>query len=343
MRVFHSTRHHAHAPRTWLFKGGFAQPQEVPRRGDILLDAVVGAKHDVVEAGGDDLAPVRRVHDGGYLDFLESAWAEWSKLPGASPEVVPNVHPGRAMGARPEHIIGRSGYYQADGACPIGEGTWSAAVASAQVALQAARAVAAGAGEAYALCRPPGHHAYADLAGGFCYLNNTAIAAQECLRSGAAKVAIIDVDVHHGNGTQGIFYRRPDVLTVSLHGDPARFYPYFAGYADEQGEGPGRGANVNVPLPQGTPDGAYLDALEGALEKVAAFKPGMLVVALGLDASGEDPLAFLAVSTDGFRRIGARLATLGLPTVLVQEGGYVSPVLGTNLAAVLTGFEAARA
>jgi acetoin utilization deacetylase AcuC-like enzyme len=173
MRVFHSTRHHGHAPRTWLFKGGFTRPQEVPERGDILLDAVLRSNHDVVEANGDDLAPVRRVHDGGYLSFLESAWREWSRLPGASSEVVPNVHPGRTMRTCPEAIVGRSGYYQADGACPIGEGTWSAALASAHVALRSAHAVMGGARAAYALCRPPGHHAYADLAGGFCYLNNT--------------------------------------------------------------------------------------------------------------------------------------------------------------------------
>jgi acetoin utilization deacetylase AcuC-like enzyme len=151
------------------------------------------------------------------------------------------------------------------------------------------------------------------------------------------------VDVHHGNGTQGIFYERPDVLTASLHGDPSRFYPYFAGYVDESGEGPGRGTNVNVPLPEGTPDGIYVDALEGLLEKVTAFAPETLVVALGLDASEQDPLAFLAVSTDGFRHIGKRLGSLGLPTVLVQEGGYVSPVLGSNLVAFLEGFEAAHA
>jgi acetoin utilization deacetylase AcuC-like enzyme len=342
MRVFHSTRHHAHAPQTWLFKGGFTRPQEIPERGDILLQAATGAKHQVVEVSGDDLESVRRVHDSGYLSFLETAWSEWSKIPGVSSEVVPNVHPGRAMQGRPQALVGRAGYYQADGACPIGEGTFGAALASAQVALHTANIVADGENAAYALCRPPGHHAYADLAGGFCYLNNSAIAAEQCLRAGASNVAIVDVDVHHGNGTQGIFYDRGDVLTVSLHGDPAYFYPYFAGYADEPGEGKGRGSNVNIPLPQGTPDDTYLDALEGALEKVAAFRPDLLVVALGLDASEQDPLAFLALSTSGFRRIGERLGQLNLPTVLIQEGGYVSPVLGSNLVAVLEGFETSR-
>ena len=341
MRAFHTRGHHAHAPQTWLFKGGFTDPQEVPARGDVLLAAAQAAGHALSEVDGEDLAPVRAVHDEGYLDYLRNAWQRWSKLPQSSREVVPNVHPGRRMQARPEAVVGLAGYYQADGACPIGEGTWEGSLASAQVAVRSAQALAGGEERSvYALCRPPGHHAYGDMAGGFCFLNNTAIATEILIGAGAAKVAVVDVDVHHGNGTQGIFYRRPEVLTVSLHGDPARFYPYFAGYADEQGEGPGRGGNLNVPLPQGTADDVYLARLEDALETVAAFAPEMLVVALGLDASEHDPLAFLALTTDGFHRVGERLGQLALPTLLVQEGGYLSDHLGANLKAALAGFEA---
>ena len=193
----------------------------------------------------------------------------------------------------------------------------------------------------YALCRPPGHHAYRDLAGGFCFLNNSAIAAAH-LRLKHERVAILDVDVHHGNGTQGIFYERPDVLTVSIHADPAFYYPYVWGYAHERGAGAGLGANFNIPLPLKTGDDGYLQALDVAAKRIKAFAPGALVVALGLDASEHDPLAGLAVTTPGFKRIGVALARIGLPTVLVQEGGYLSDILGQNLTAVLAGFEEAR-
>jgi len=194
---------------------------------------------------------------------------------------------------------------------------------------------------AYALCRPPGHHAYRDLAGGFCFLNNSAIAAAH-LRLKHERVAVLDVDVHHGNGTQGIFYERGDVLTVSIHADPNSFYPFVWGYAHERGAGPGLGTNLNIPLPIGTGDDGYLQALWKAQAMIAAFAPAALVVALGLDASEHDPLAGLAVTTDGFRRIGHAIARLKLPTVFVQEGGYLSDSLGVNLTPVLAGLEAAR-
>ncbi len=194
---------------------------------------------------------------------------------------------------------------------------------------------------AYALCRPPGHHAYRDQANGFCFLNNTAVAAAH-LRQRHERVAILDVDVHHGNGTQGIFYDRADVLTVSIHADPAHYYPFVWGFAHERGEAAGLGANLNLPLPLGSNDDDYIRTLAVAERTLTAFAPGALVVALGLDASEHDPLAALAVTTDGFRRIGAAIARLGLPTVFVQEGGYLSELLGANLAAALAGFEQAR-
>jgi acetoin utilization deacetylase AcuC-like enzyme len=241
----------------------------------------------------------------------------------------------------PKHIVGRLGWHSADTACPIGPGTWSAACAATDVATTAAQLVLEGDDAAYALCRPPGHHAFRDLAGGFCFLNNSAIAAAH-LRLTHERVAILDVDVHHGNGTQGIFYERSDVLTVSIHADPSAYYPYVWGFAHERGVGEGIGANLNIPLPIGTGDDGYLAALDVAQKTIEAFAPGGLVVALGLDASEHDPLAGLAVTTDGFRRIGAAIARFGLPTVFVQEGGYLSDILGANLTAVLGGFEAAR-
>jgi acetoin utilization deacetylase AcuC-like enzyme len=191
---------------------------------------------------------------------------------------------------------------------------------------------------AYALCRPPGHHAYADRANGFCYLNNVAIAAQQ-LRRQHARVAILDIDVHHGNGTQGIFYSRADVLTVSLHADPKNFTPFFVGHAHERGEGAGLGYNINRPLALGTNVEDYLRALRDACASIRAFSPGALVVALGLDAHERDPYKGLAITTAGFAQILGEIARLGLPTVLVQEGGYLSDDLGPNLASALRGFE----
>ena len=189
---------------------------------------------------------------------------------------------------------------------------------------------------AYALCRPPGHHAFAELAGGFCYLNNAAIAAERLCAAGR-KVAILDVDLHHGNGTQGIFLNRGDVLTVSIHADPIRFYPFFWGYADEVGKGEGTGANLNLPLARGTGDEGFLAALHLALDRIALFGADTLVLALGLDAFEGDPFAGLAVTTPGFARIGRAVAGLGLPTVIVQEGGYLCPELGDNLQSALSG------
>jgi acetoin utilization deacetylase AcuC-like enzyme len=251
--------------------------------------------------------------------------------------VVANVHPTMQPGGYPRAVVGQAGFHMADAACPIGPRTWQAACAAANSAAHAARLVLAGERAAYALCRPPGHHAHAAQAAGFCYLNNAAIAAA-ALRERHARVAVVDVDVHHGNGTQEIFWRRGDVLTVSLHADPADYYPFFNGYAQETGEGPGAGCNVNVPLPLGTDDDRYLAALADALARVKDFAPGALVVALGLDAFAGDPLRGMALSTPCFARIGAALARLGLPTVLVQEGGYLAPELGDNLASALGGF-----
>jgi acetoin utilization deacetylase AcuC-like enzyme len=251
--------------------------------------------------------------------------------------VIPNIHPDRRTASYPKSAVGQAGYHQADTACPISSETWDSAYWSAQSAIAAANHVLGGADSTYALCRPPGHHAYADLAGGFCFLNNTAIAAQTCVRAGL-RPAIVDVDLHHGNGTQGIFYGRGDVLTVSIHADPERYYPFFWGHAHERGEGAGLGANLNLPIPRGTADEGFLEVLSGGLERVRAFAPDILIVALGLDAFVGDPFAGLAVTTPGFARICAALAGLGLPSVIVQEGGYLCPELGDNLQSFLAGF-----
>lgn len=344
MRIYFSDQHALHAPAAFISRGQVTASPEKPARAAALLDGARSAGHEPMTIQSFGLGPVRAVHDIDYLNFLEHAWQDWSALAEHAPEVIPNVHPGRNMSTRPRAIVGRAGYYQADCACPIGPGTWEGIQVSADCALSAAAEVmsASATAHAYALCRPPGHHAYADMAGGFCFLNNTAIAAQYCRDQGAERVAIIDVDVHHGNGTQGIFYQRGDVLTVSLHGDPADFYPFFAGYRDEIGEGDGRGFNINLPLARDSGDDVFVENLQSVLFKVRDFKADVLIVALGLDASEHDPLAFLRITTDGFRRIGELLGAMALPTVIVQEGGYLSEYLGTNLAAALAGFEGVR-
>lgn len=339
MKIVFDPRQLAHAPSRFLVRGEWKPCPEMPMRAEALLDAARAAGHAVVAPDEHGAAPREAIHTRDYLAFLESAHARWRALPGAAPEVVPNVHPLRHGGRYPASVVGQAGWHMADTACPLTAESWPAICASANTAVHAAELVMAGERAAYALCRPPGHHAEADLAGGFCYLNNTAIAAQH-LRRQAARVAIVDVDLHHGNGTQAIFYERGDVLTVSIHADPANFYPFFWGYAEERGEGAGAGCNLNLPLPLGSGDDAFLAALDEALAAVRAFRAETLVVALGLDAFEGDPLAGLAVTTNGFREIARRLAGLSLPSVLIQEGGYPTSELGRNLVAFLEGFGA---
>jgi acetoin utilization deacetylase AcuC-like enzyme len=341
VKAVYTERHRSHDPQFFLVRGVVRRTTEQPERADRLLAGLAAGKHRLIEPIAFGQGPRARVHSPEYLSFLEGAWEAWSALGDAGPEMIANVHPVRTAATYPTHIVGRLGWHTADTGCPIGPGTFAAACAATDVAATAAQMVLDGEDAVYALCRPPGHHAYRDIAGGFCFLNNSAIAAAH-LRLIHERVAILDVDVHHGNGTQGIFYERGDVLTVSIHADPAFYYPYVWGYAHERGAGAGLGANLNIPLPLKTGDDGYMRAFDVAAKAIDAFAPGALVVALGLDASEHDPLAGLAVTTDGFRRIGAALARLGLPTVLVQEGGYLSEILGTNLTAVLAGFEAAR-
>ena len=341
MKAVYSEKHRSHDPQFFLVRGVVKKTTEQPERADRLLKGLAAGKHRLVEPVAFGQGPRLRVHSVEYLNFLSEAWDAWSALGDAGPEMIANIHPVRHAATYPTHIVGRLGWHTADTGCPIGPGTWAGACASSDVATTAAQMVMDGEDAVYALCRPPGHHAYRDIAGGFCFLNNSAIAAAH-LRLAHERVAILDVDVHHGNGTQGIFYEQGDVFTVSIHADPAAYYPYVWGYAHERGAGPGLGANLNIPLSLGTGDDGYLPALDRAAKAIEAFAPGALVVALGLDASEHDPLAGLKLTTDGFRRIGAAIARIGLPTVLVQEGGYLSDILGANLAAVLGGFEAAR-
>ena len=338
MKAFYAAEQKRHDPKAFLSSGARQPNPEQPERVERLLAGAKKAGCAIERPNDFGLGPIAAVHTPEYLDFLEHIHVRWQRIEGASAEVIPNIHPIARGGSYPASAVGQAGYHMADTACPISAETFGSACWSAWSAVAATDAVLAGERSAYALCRPPGHHAFADVAGGFCFLNNSAIAAQH-LRGKAARVAILDVDLHHGNGTQGIFYARPDVLTVSLHADPVRFYPFFWGHADERGEGPGLGYNFNLPLPRKSGDEAFLEALQSAFRRIRAFAPEALVVALGLDAFEGDPFGGLSVSTPGFARIGEAIAKLGLPTVIVQEGGYLCDALGDNLTSFLTGFE----
>ncbi len=341
MRAFYSDAHLAHQPPEIISRGQLVPHWEVAARADALVKALKDGGHSIAAPEPAGLSTVAAVHDPDYLAFLETAWQRWQELPNPPPAVQPNAYPGRHMTGRPTDVLGQAGYYIATNSAPIVEGTWKAIIASADIAVSAARAVLDGEDVAYACCRPPGHHAFADTAGGFCYLNNVAIAASEMLLE-LPRVAILDVDVHHGNGTQGIFYRRKDVFFCSLHGNPAEYFPFFAGYAHERGEGEGLGYNLNLPQEQGTNDEDYLSALGDGLDAVRRYAPDALLVSLGFDAYEADPIGYLSISTEGFGRIGEAIARLGLPTVLVQEGGYNVADLGKNLSSFLKGYAEGR-
>ena len=340
MKAIFDARQYRHEPKHFMANGVVRPSPEQAARIDVLRRGAEAAGCGFAAPDDAGLAPIAALHSPEYLTFLQNIHRRWQFIEGASEEVIPNIHPLSRTDNYPKSAVGQAGFHQADTACPIGAHTWEAAYWSAQVAVTGADMIAAGARAAYALTRPPGHHAFGDAAGGFCFLNNAGIAAER-LRAKGFRPAILDVDVHHGNGTQGIFYGRDDVLTVSLHADPERFYPFFWGQSHERGEGAGRGYNLNLPLARGTGDEDYLKTLDIALARITAFGADVVVIALGLDAYEGDPFKGLAVTTPGFARIGAAIAGLGLPTLFVQEGGYLCDELGQNLTHVLTGFEAA--
>ena len=337
MKTFFADEQMIHDPKMFLSSGSQKANPEKPERASRLLAGARAAGCSIERPRDHGLGPIAAIHSPEYLQFLPTIHARWQQIDGAFDEVIPNIHPLARGGRYPESAVGQAGYHMADTACPIAADTWNSARWGAFSAVAAADAVLAGDRAAYALCRPPGHHAFADAAGGFCFLNNSAIAAERLL-STAKRVAILDVDLHHGNGTQGIFYSRADVLTVSVHADPIDFYPFFWGHADERGEGPGLGYNLNLPLPRKSGDAVFLEALAAGLRRIEAFAPDALVVALGLDAFEGDPFGGLTVTTPGFARIAAAIAKLALPTVIVQEGGYLCDALADNLTSFLGGF-----
>ncbi len=348
MKIFLSAEHALHNPPFELLDGKPTPYFEMPRRVEIILAALTRAGFaDHVAAPSATVADLTAVHTPDYLDYLANAYDRW-RAAGLNEPVFPSAWPLPGLRLRRDCPQAAAGSYTFDLSAPIVAGTFSAARSAAGAALAGAEALVQGERGGYALCRPPGHHAAAAMAGGYCYLNNAALAADRLARSSASAaatwslrapaVAVLDIDYHHGNGTQSIFYERSDVLTISLHADPAREYPYYLGYADERGAGAGEGYNVNLPLPAGIDDAGYLKALEQALQIIADYGPRYLVVSAGFDTFVADPLGDFALTTAAYQAIGAAIAQLDLPTLFVQEGGYAIDDLGNNLVALLRGW-----
>jgi acetoin utilization deacetylase AcuC-like enzyme len=337
--VFDDTQR-SHAPREFIVSGKPQPIPETPERIDMLLEGVRRIGGPIVsppEIFGDTIA---LVHERRYIQFLSTLWERWRRIPDAAETPSANVF---ALGrgnlppaSYPDSVVGQCGWHLGDGSCPVTSLTWEAARASAASAAHGARLLLGGERVTYSLCRPPGHHAAADMAAGFCYFNNAAIAAAVLTKAGR-RVAILDIDVHHGNGTEAIFYDRADVLTVSIHAHPKRFYPFFWGYGEERGRGEGEGFNLNLPLERGTTIKPYREALAIALRRITDFGADALVLAAGLDIAVDDPFKGFAIATPEFAEIGRQIADLQLPMLIVQEGGYPSPNLGLNLETLLKG------
>ena len=344
MQVFYSETHARHSPAFEVIDGGVRTLYlEMPERARRILAALEATSWAETSAPQDfGLEPVLAVHEPDYVDFLATAWSEWiasePEIGSGSDrsELLPATFALRGQQHRPTSLLGRAGYYMMDLSAPVVEGTYPAALAAANCSLSAAGALTAGQRAAFALCRPPGHHAGRSNCAGYCYLNNACIAANWLSRTG--RVALLDIDYHAGNGTQEILYERPDILSISIHGDPAQEYPYFAGYAEERGIGKGEGFHFNLPLPAGTDDAGYLKTLDQAISTIRKYSPGYLVVSAGMDIYAHDPLGRIKVSQAGIGEIGRRIAALELPSAIVLEGGYNNDALGVNVVSFLQGF-----
>jgi acetoin utilization deacetylase AcuC-like enzyme len=326
-----------------MFRGALVPCFEVPARVDhVLAELQRRALGEVLVPLAFDDSAITAIHSPRYLDFLATAWDQWLALDPANvdKDILPSVWPTRTFRTdiEPDNFAAKVGLYSYDAGTPFTAGTWVAAREGAMCALSAAQQVLQGDRAAFALSRPPGHHAGADFFGGYCFLNNAALAAQHLRNNGVEKVAILDVDYHHGNGTQAIFYDRPDVFFASIHGDPRTEYPFYLGHADERGAGDGLGANLNFPLPRGSDFATWSMALETALAAIEKFGADALVVSLGMDTFEGDPISGFKLTSDDYLRMGQRLARVGLPTVLVFEGGYAVDAVGLNAVNVLQAF-----
>ena len=343
MHIFYNPDHAAHQGKLEMFRGRMVPCHEVPQRQDQVAAVLQSRSLGPLQTPSRfDDALLMRIHSPRYLQFLQTAWQQWIALDPANAalDAIPSVWPTRSFRSdiEPDNFAARMGLYSFDAGTPLTAGTWQAARSGADCALSAAAHIAQGGRAAFALSRPPGHHAGADFFGGYCFLNNAALAAQYLRDSGLERVAVLDVDYHHGNGTQAIFYDRADVFFASIHGDPRTEYPFFLGHADERGQGAGLGFNLNLPLPRGSDYARWSQALELALEAIAEYGAQALVLSLGVDTFAGDPISGFALQSDDYLRMGERIAHIGLPTVLVFEGGYAVEAVGINVANVLQAF-----
>lgn len=340
MKIFYSPSHIMHHPPFEVLDGGEkSQSFEIPDRVENVIHLLRQKNWAEILAPSDyGLDAILEVHDQGYLEFLQTAFQLWTAgvVNYEHMALTPATFSPGGIRRVPQSILGKAGYYMMDLSAPIGAETFQAALWSAYCSLSGAEALVTGEKSAFALCRPPGHHAGKANCGGYCYLNNSAIAAHWLSRK--CRVAILDIDYHAGNGTQEIFYNRRDVLTVSLHADPALEYPYYSGYADETGEGAGKGFHLNIPLPFELDDAGYLGALQTALSRINDFEPGFLVISLGMDIFMDDPLGKFKITSQGIRQIGRNIAESAIPTLIVMEGGYDLESIGYNFITFLENF-----
>jgi len=338
MLVVRNDLHRQHFPAGELHGGKLVRPFECPERWDHIVAALDNAGlYSSIDAEPVPEKLLGQIHDDGYLQFLRTAWEQWVAS-GAEGEMIPTCFPVRRLASSvPVAIDGQLGYYAFAAESSITSGTYDAALAGASIAFTAQQQVSGGAASAFALCRPPGHHASRDYFGGYCYLNNAGIAAQGFRNDGAERVAVLDIDFHHGNGTQDLFYERGDVFFASLHGDPRFEFPYFLGYQTEVGAGDGEGANANYPLAPGTDAARWFEALDDALSQIENFGVDALVVSLGVDTFGGDPISSFTLASEDYLVAGAKVAALKKPTVYCMEGGYAVAEIGTNTVNVLLG------
>jgi len=343
MKTVYSDKHLGHSGHNELNGGRILPSFELPSRAEFIVARIrEQGLGEVLPPAEHDLETAAKVHSEDYLDFLPTVWERWL-AEGNSGPALPSSWP--AQGLRrdllPTSITGLLGHYSIDASACFVEGTWPAVKAAHDCALTAARIVAGGERAAFALCRPPGHHAGTNFMGGYCFINNAAVAAQFFLDCGAKRVAILDVDYHHGNGSQEIFYERSDVMVVNLHADPREEYPYFLGAAEERGAGAGLGYNHNYPMPLGSAWGGWSAALEDGCQRIAAYDPDVIIVSLGVDTFEKDPISGFKLKTEDYPKIGRRIAALGKPTLFVMEGGYAVEEIAVNAVGVLEGFEGA--
>ena len=340
MKTIFSEKHIQQNSKSELAGGLLIQPYERPERMEYILHEINSRKlGEVLKPQEIDLKIVKKVHDSNYVEFLEQAWIEW-KNEGYQGEAIPTVWPSRSMNSKqiPNHIEGKLGYYCLANETSISQGSIDGAYEAVKVVLTATDMLK-DEKSLFALCRPPGHHASKDQYGGYCFFNNIAIAAERLIEKGANKIFILDIDFHHGNGTQAIFYNRSDVFFASIHGDPREAFPHFLGYTDEQGTGRGEGYNINYPMEYGTSYIEWTKALDNVIQIIKSFQPDALLISLGVDTYEKDPISFFKLKSDDFFDIGKKIASCGLPTLFVMEGGYAIKEIGVNTVNVLKGFE----